>query len=94
MVNPAGPSGPTGSPNLNFGGGATAMPPGPPLPPDNPWVKNLAILFPGAPLGEIQMYAAAFQQNMFQALNTEISRDLKQARAAAQKFKESIEGND
>ena len=91
MVNPVNP---TGSPNLNFGSGATVMPPGPPLPPDNPWVKNLALLFPGAPLGEIQAYAGAFQQNMFQALSNQISRDLKQARAAAKKFKESIEGND
>ncbi len=95
MTNPAGPAGPTGSPNLSLGGATPgSLPPGPPLPADNPWVKSLALLFPDIPISTLQTYAAAFQQNMFQALNSEISRDLKQARAAAKKFKDSIEGND
>lgn len=91
MVNPVGPG---GSGNHSIFGGQETVPPGPPLPANDPWVKNLAVLFPGAPLAEVQMYAAKFQANMFQALNNEISRDLKKARAAAKKFKESIEGND
>lgn len=88
MVNPVGPTG-SGSPSA--GGKAGEVPPGIPLPANNPWVKNLAVLFPGVPLGEIQMYAAKFQENMFQALNNEIQRDLKKAREAAKKFKESID---
>ena len=80
MVNPVGPGG-GGKPGI-FGGQDT-VPPGPPLPANDPWVKNLAFLFPGAFLAEIQMYVAKFQANMFQVLNNEISRDLKKARAAA-----------
>jgi hypothetical protein len=90
MVNPVGSS---GSENSPIGGNQNMLPPGPPLPPDDPWVKNLAMLFPGTPLAEIQMYAAKFQANMFQAVNSQIARDLKKAREAARKFKESIEDN-
>ncbi|MGH2639771.1 MAG: hypothetical protein ACRDF4_10935 [Rhabdochlamydiaceae bacterium] len=89
MVNPVG-----GSNSSPWGSDQNSIPPGPPLPADNPWVKALALLFPGVPLGEIQMYAAKFQANMFQALNNEINRDLKKARAAAKKLKDAIEGND
>lgn len=91
MVTPVGPGGGGSSP---IGGGANAIPPGPPLPADSPWVKNLAILFPNVPIGELQMYAAKFQSNMFQALNNQIASDLKKARAAARKLKEAIEGDD
>ncbi len=91
---PGGPGSPGGSGNFPIGGSANEVPPGPPLPADNPWVKNMAILFPHVPISELQMYAAKFQANMFQALNNQISSDLKKARAAARKFKESIEGND
>ena len=88
MVNPVGP---TGSGSSSAGGKAGEVPPGIPLPADDPWVKNLATLFPNVPLGEIEQYAAKFQANMFQALNAQIQRDLKKARAAARKFKESID---
>lgn len=89
---------PVGSSDFSPGGfsasnAANMMPSGPPLPVDNPWVKNLAILFPNVPIGELQLYASKFQQNMFSALNNEIQRDLKKAREAARKFKESIEGD-
>jgi hypothetical protein len=90
MVNPVKPG---GSGNASIGGGQASVPPGPPLPADNVWVKNLATLFPQVPLGEIQTFALQFQTNMFQALNSQIASDLKKARETAKKFKESIEGN-
>jgi hypothetical protein len=46
------------------------VPPGPPLPANNPWVKNLATLFPDAPVAELQKYAAKFQSNMFRQPNS------------------------
>ena len=89
MVNPVGPAG-----DSRWGlGGKTSIPPGPPLPADDPWVKSLAALFPNAPLPEIQAFAGQFKANMYASMNAQISQDLKRARAAAQKFKESIEGN-
>jgi hypothetical protein len=94
MVKPVGPQVGPSDGSSTWGMGSTdSIPPGPMLPPDDPWVKNLAILFPNAPLAEIQAYAAQFQKNMFAALNNQISHDLKQAREAAKKFKESIEDN-
>ena len=88
MVNPVKPD--SGG-NPSIGGSSGSVPPGPPLPADNVWVKNLAILFPQVPLGEIQTFAAQFQTNLFQALNAQIASDLKKARAAAKQFKDSIE---
>jgi len=88
MVSPVGP---TGSGIPSAGANQGEVPPGIPLPADSPWVKNLAILFPGVPIQELQMYAGKFQENMFKSLNNEIQRDLKRAREAARKFKESIE---
>lgn len=86
---------PVGGGGSSWGlGNQTSIPPGPMLPPDDPWVKNLATLFPNAPLGEIQKFAAQFQKNMFDAMNNAISTNLKRAREAARKFKDSIEGND
>ena len=86
----AGGSTPSGVPP----GGTDIPPPGPPLPPDDPWVKALAILFPNVAIGELQLYAGKFRDNMFQALNNQIQSDLKKARAAAKKLKDAIEGND
>lgn len=89
MTNPIGSSGsPTGGFFSN--NEANMMPSGPSLPANNPWVQSLAKLFPNVPIGELQLYAAKFQQNMFSALNNEIQRDLKKAREAAKKFKDSI----
>lgn len=69
------------------------MPPmGPPLPVDDPWVKSLAKLFPSVPIGELQLYAAKFRDNLFQALNSQIQRDMKRAKETARKMKEAIEG--
>jgi hypothetical protein len=89
MVNPVGP----GGGGNTTGSNQNVMPPGPPLPADDPWVKNLAMIFPNIPIPVLQMYAAQFQANMFQAMNNQIATDLKKARAAAKKFKESIEDN-
>lgn len=88
MIRPVGPGGSGDTPSP--GEAAGALPSGPPLAADDPWVKGLATLFPNAPLGELMMYAGKFRENMFQALNSEISRDLKKARETARKFKESI----
>jgi hypothetical protein len=90
MVKEVGPGGPGSAGYSLPSGSPSEMPPGPPLPADDPWVKGLAVLFPNVPLGELMMYASKFRDNMFQALNSEISRDLKKARKTARKFKESI----
>ncbi len=76
------------------GWGKGEMPPGKPLPADDPWVKALQTLFPNLPLPEVQAYAAQFRDNMFNALQNEISRDAKKAKEAAQKAKDAITGND
>lgn len=66
---------------------------GQPLPPNDPWVRALATLFPSVPLGELTLFAGKFRDNMFSAMNHAIQEDLKRARKAAQKMKEAIEGN-
>ncbi len=85
----------TGVGNVPIGNNqnSNGLPPGPPLPANDPWVKNLSMLFPNVPLGIIQSYAASFQSNMYQALNNQIAHDLKKARERAKKFKDSIDDN-
>jgi hypothetical protein len=90
MVDPVGSKG-GGSEQWGLGSGN--LPPQPPLAPDDPWVKAMALLFPNAPQDQLQEYAAQLKKNMFTALNNEISRDAKRAKETARKFKESIEGN-
>lgn len=88
-------SGPSSNPiNSNDGWGKGEMPPGKPLPADDPWVKALQTLFPNLPQAEVQAYAGQFRDNMFQALQNEINRDLKKAKAAAEKAKRAITGDD
>jgi len=88
MTNPVGSTGP--SPGNLFPEGANSPPPGPPLPPNNPWVKQLALLFPNVPIGELALWASTFQRNMFSAMNSEIQRCLRAAKRAARQFRESI----
>lgn len=88
MVNPVS----SGSGNGFFGD--KEIQPGPPLPLNNPFVQGLKTLFPSTPIGELQQYAYKFQQNMFQWVGNEISRDLQRARKAARKLKEALDGND
>ncbi len=94
MTIPVGPQGNEPKATSPIGGSKDVLAPGKPLAPGDPWVKNLASLFPNAPLGELMKYAGAFRDNMFQAMNSQISRDLKKAREAARKFKDVIEGRD
>lgn len=74
--------------------GTGPMPPmvGKPLPPDDPWVINMANMF-GIPIPEAQLFAGRFRDNMFQWLNTQIKRDTQKAHEAAQKFKQALQGN-
>jgi hypothetical protein len=93
MTNPIGSSG-QASGSFPSSNDPNMPPPGPPLPINDPWVVALQRLFPNVPVAELQLYASKFRDNMFQALNSQIQRDLKKARESARKFKESIEGND
>ncbi|MGD0664936.1 MAG: hypothetical protein ABSA17_04315 [Rhabdochlamydiaceae bacterium] len=90
MVDPVGGK---GSGETQWGlGNKASIPPGIPLPADDPWVKALALLLK-RPIAEVQPYAKQFRDNMFAALNHQISEDLKRAKKAAQEFKRSIQGN-
>ena len=91
MTNHVGPTGPSRG-GMFSAQGSDVVPPGPPLPANSPWVKALAQLFPHVPVGELELYAAKFRDNMFSALNSQIQRDAKAAKRAARQFKESIRG--
>lgn len=72
MVNPIGSgSPPPFSPNPS----SNEMPPGAPLPPNDPWVKALEQMCPGIPQGEAMLYASRLRDNMFHMLQNEIKQD-------------------
>jgi len=74
MSTPVGPSGSSATPPP-FNPGAGEMPPGKPLPPNNPWVKALLQMSPGISIGEAMVYASRLQDNMYKMLQNQIKED-------------------
>jgi len=103
MVNPTPPASPEGSFSGQIQPGSSKDNEAPPLwgtgqappvtrqslPEDDPWVKAMVQMFK-TPLPEARLFAGRFRHNMFQWLNNQIKADMKRQKAAAQKFKESI----
>ena len=87
----------SGSPPINPNQqmwGAGKMPPEKPLPADDPWCKNLKILFPNLPETQIQEYAGRFRDNMFNAFQNELKREAKKQKEAAEKLKRVAKGEE
>lgn len=74
--------------------GQKELPPGPPMPVDSPWVESLQHLFPKENPDLIRKHAAQLLSNMTRMLSSQIARDMKKAREAAQKMKNAILGID
>ena len=72
--------------------GQKELPLGPPMPLDSPWVKSLQQLFPRENPELLSKHAAQLCSNMTRMLSSQIARDVKKAREAAQKMKDAILG--
>jgi hypothetical protein len=67
---------------------------GKPLPADDPWVKGLAQMFPGAPLADVQKFASTFRDNMFRSVGAMIEKMQKKSHEMQQKVKRMILGQE
>lgn len=72
--------------------GQKELPLGPPMPLDSPWVKSLQQLFPRENSQLLCKHAAQLCSNMTRMISSQIARDVKKAREAAQKMKDAILG--
>lgn len=72
--------------------GQKELPLGPPMPVDSPWVKSLQQLFPRENPQLLCKHAAQLCSNMTRMISSQIARDVKKAREAAQKMKDAILG--
>ena len=70
--------------------GSGELPPGPPMPLDNPFVKSLERMFPKESSEELSGYASKLSDNMLGMLKSQMARDLRQARERARKMKEAL----